>query len=249
MFTKLNKFITITSIFLVTASCEQNYLTSAKTEFSHIDFYKSPKRGKPQIEIDLINQGLVDIQAVDTSIRIDLRYSTPNNFVGIDLYGDLERVYAQPDLVEMLKESQSLLKKKDSNLSLLVFDAVRPLHIQQLMWDSLVMPFYEKTKFLSNPSNRSVHNYGAAIDLSIMNILTGEELDMGTPYDFIGKLGHPRLEKEFLKSGELTQRQINNRLLLREVMTEAGFRQLQTEWWHYNSCPRSVAKKKYKLIE
>ena len=72
---------------------------------------------------------------------------------------------------------------------------------------------------------------------------------MGTPYDYIGQLGFPRFEKEFLAKGELTQEQVNNRLLLRKVMTDAGFRQLQTEWWHYNSCPRVIAKEKYKLIE
>lgn len=246
MITKFKAYITI-GFFLLFA-CQAEIKKGSEVKQLTFKAKSFLREGKPTIELSLIKQGLIDIQKVDPTIQIDLRYSTPNNFVGIDLYGDLEKVYAQPDVAEKLKLAQSLLKKEDSTLSLLVFDAVRPLHIQQLMWDTLKMPFEEKTKFLSNPINRSVHNYGAAVDLSIITN-KGEELDMGTPYDYIGKLGFPRLEQQFLQSGELSQEQVNNRLLLRKVMTDAGFRQLQTEWWHYNSCPRLEAKEKYKLIE
>lgn len=201
-----------------------------------------------EIEQKLISQGLVDIQTIDTSIKIDLRYSTPNNFVGIDLYGDLNKVYLQPDVAQKLKIAQTLLKEKDSTLSLLVFDGVRPLHIQQLMWDTLKMPINEKTKFLSNPKNHSVHNYGAAVDLSICNNLD-IELNMGTPYDYIGKEAYPRMESHFLETGYLTPQNVDNRKLLREIMKQAGFTSITTEWWHFNSCSRNEAKERYKIIE
>lgn len=235
--------------FILTFSCQtKNKEVGCKWCVKSYSLHKFNKTGKPKIERNLIKQGLVNIQDIDTTLKIDLRYSTTNNFVEIDLYGELTKVYAQKEVAVKLKKAQAYLKEKDSSLSLLIFDAVRPHHIQKLMWDTLKIPLHEKTKFLSNPINHSVHNYGAAVDLSIVDI-NGKEFDMGTPYDYIGKLGFPRLEKHFLETGELTPKQVDNRLLLRSVMVRAGFRQLQTEWWHYNSCSRTVAKEKYSLIE
>jgi D-alanyl-D-alanine dipeptidase len=201
-----------------------------------------------EIEAKLIKHGLVDIQTVDSTLNIDVRYSTVNNFVGIDLYGDLNKVFLQPDVAKKLRVAQQLLKEKDSTLSLLIFDGVRPLSIQQLMWDTLKLPIHEKTKFLSNPKNHSIHNYGAAIDLTICNYLN-TELNMGTPYDYIGKEAYPRMENYFLETGYLTKENIENRKLLREIMKKSGFTSISSEWWHFNSCSRNEAKEKYKIVE
>ena len=200
-----------------------------------------------KLEYYLISFGLVDIQTIEPNIRVDLKYSTMDNFVGIDMYGDLDKAFCQPDVAEKLKKAYGYLQEEDSSLTLLVFDGVRPVFVQQKMWDTLLMPIREKTKFLSNPKNRSIHNYGAAIDISISS-KNGEELDMGTPFDFIGKLAHPREEKKLLKEGKLTKKQVRNRVLLRKVMKKAGFFNIQTEWWHWNSCSRNTAKSKYKLV-
>lgn len=229
-------------------SCEKETIegkaifnSKTKTETNH-------RRGLKPSEINLIKQGLIEITRVDSSLKTDLRYSTKNNFVGIDLYGDLNHVYLHPEVAHKLKKAQQILKDSISSYSLLVFDGVRPLHIQQLMWDTLKIPFSEKVKFLSNPSNHSLHNYGAAIDLTIIDA-KGNEVDMGTPYDFIGELAYPREELKLLKDGILTQEQINNRRLLRFVMIKAGFMPINTEWWHFNSCYRKEAKENYRLIE
>ena len=199
------------------------------------------------LEVYLKNFGLVNIQEVEPSIRVDLKYSTTDNFVGIDMYSDLTKAFCQPDVADKLKKAYQYLQEEDSTLTLLVFDAVRPVFVQQKMWDTLKMPIREKTKFLSNPRNHSIHNYGAAVDISLTT-KDGEELDMGTPFDFIGKLAHPREEKRLLKEGKLTQKQIENRVLLRKVMKKAGFFNIQTEWWHWNSCSRNTAKSKYKVV-
>ena len=199
------------------------------------------------LEVYLKNFGLVNIQEVEPSIRVDLKYSTTDNFVGIDMYSDLTKAFCQPDVAEKLKKAYQYLQEEDSTLTLLVFDAVRPVFVQQKMWDTLKMPIREKTKFLSNPRNHSIHNYGAAVDISLTT-KDGEELDMGTPFDFIGKLAHPREEKRLLKEGKLTQKQMENRVLLRKVMKKAGFFNIQTEWWHWNSCSRNTAKSKYKVV-
>lgn len=199
------------------------------------------------LEEYLIQFGLVNIQEIEPQIRVDLKYSTTDNFVGKDMYGDLNKAFCQPDVAQKLKKAYAYLQEEDPNLTLLVFDAVRPVFVQQKMWDAVELPLYEKTKFLSNPKNHSIHNYGAAVDISI-STKTGKELDMGTPFDFIGKLAHPREEQRMLKEGKLTQKQIENRQLLRKVMKKAGFFNIQTEWWHWNSCSRNTAKSRYKVV-
>jgi zinc D-Ala-D-Ala dipeptidase len=200
------------------------------------------------IEKQLIEMGLVNIHDLDSEIVVDLRYSTTDNFIGLDMYGDFNECYLQKDVAEKLVLAQQFLRKKYPYYSLVVYDAVRPLHIQQQMWDTLVLPPGQKTKYLSNPGNGSLHNYGAAVDLSIIDE-NGIPLDMGTPFDFFGEKAHPVKEKELLESGELSHRQVFNRELLRTVMRQAGFFGIQTEWWHFNSCTRAVAAEKYKIVE
>jgi D-alanyl-D-alanine dipeptidase len=204
------------------------------------------KRKKSKLEKALIKQGLVNLQKLDTSIQVKLMYSTADNFVGIDMYGDFDQAYLYPKPAKMLLKAQRLLQAVDTSYALIVYDAVRPLHIQQQMWDTLKIPFKEKIKFLSNPKNGSIHNYGAAVDLSIVK--NGKPIDMGTPYDYLGKLAYPRLEKQLLTQGKLTQKQIDNRKLLRQVMFGAGFAGITTEWWHFNSLKRREAKQKYKVV-
>ena len=126
-----------------------------------------------------------------------------------------------------------------------MFDGVRPHHIQVQMWEKLDIPF--KRNYLAPPWEGSVHNYGCAVDLSIVDSL-GAELDMGTPFDFFGKEAQPQLEGMMLAQGKLTEMQLENRKLLRGVMKQAGFYDIQTEWWHFNAVANAVAKHKYSQI-
>jgi D-alanyl-D-alanine dipeptidase len=200
------------------------------------------------IEKQLIEMGLVNIHDLDSEIVVDLRYSTTDNFIGLDMYGDFNACYLQKDVAEKLVMAQQFLRKRYPYYSLVIYDAVRPLHIQQQMWDTLKLPPGQKTKYLSNPGNGSLHNYGAAVDLSIIDE-NGIPLEMGTPFDFFGEKAHPVKEKELLENGELSQREVFNRELLRSVMRQAGFFGIHTEWWHFNSCTRAVAAEKYKIVE
>jgi D-alanyl-D-alanine dipeptidase len=165
-----------------------------------------------------------------------------------DVYGHLNRAYLQPDVAEDLKKCIAFLESKDSTLTLLIFDAVRPRSVQQIMWDILDMPISEKTKFVSNPKNGSVHNYGAAVDITIAK-KTGEPLDMGADYDDIRLIAYPRHEQAYLDSGMLSLEQIENRKLLRETMRAGGFSGIQTEWWHFNRFSRDLCKTKYTIVE
>lgn len=200
------------------------------------------------LEQSIIDAGLVNIQDVDPSIEIDIRYSTENNFMKKDVYGHLNRAYLQPSVAEDLAKCQAYLKEKDSTLTLLVYDAVRPRSVQQYMWDILDMPIWEKTKFVSNPANGSVHNYGCAVDLTIAKV-GGDTLDMGAGYDDARKIAYPRYEQTYLDSGMLSLEQIENRKLLREVMKAGGFWNIQTEWWHFNRYSRNTAKSMFEIIE
>lgn len=203
-------------------------------------------RKKSALELKLIKQGLVNLQELDSTIQVKLMYATPDNFVGVNMYGDFDQAYLYPNPAKKVVQAQRALKAIDSSYSLIIYDAVRPLHIQQKMWDTLKIPFKEKIKFLSNPKNGSIHNYGSAVDISITK--NGKPLDMGTPYDYLGKLAYPRLEKQLLKTGKLTEKQVANRKLLRKVMFGSGFTGITTEWWHFNSLKRHDAKQKYKVI-
>ncbi len=101
--------------------------------------------------------------------------------------------------------------------------------------------------YVASPERGSLHNYGVAVDVSLVDE-TGQELDMGTPVDFFGELAWPRYEKRFLREGKLSPAQVSNRLLLREVMCEAGFSPIEIEWWHCQLCTREEAAKKYSII-
>lgn len=200
------------------------------------------------LEQKIIDAGLVNIQDIDSSILVDLKYSTTDNFMEKDVYGHMKRAYLQPEVATDLAKCQAYLKSKDSSLSLLVYDAVRPRSVQQYMWDILDMPIHEKTKFVSNPKNGSIHNYGCAVDLTISD-LEGKPLDMGAGYDDSRKIAYPRYEQAYLDSGLISKVQLANRELLRETMRAGGFWNIQTEWWHFNRYNRSTAKTRYKIIE
>jgi len=197
----------------------------------------------------LINEGLINIKSLDSSILVDLKYSTTDNFMEKNMYGCLTNCYLQPDIADRLKLCQEYLKKKDSTLTLLIYDGVRPRSVQQYMWDLLDMPINEKTKFVSNPKKGSLHNFGAAVDITLANALSEKALDMGTDFDHFGILAWPIKEKQMLEDSLLTKQQVDNRKFLRRSMRAGRFFNIQTEWWHFNACYRDSAYIKYKIIE
>lgn len=200
------------------------------------------------LEQRLISLGLVDVQSINPNIKVDLKYSTDDNFMKTNVYGTLNRAYLQQKPAEMLSRAQELLSARDSNLYLLVYDAVRPVWVQWKMWHILdSIPVSKRVKFVSNPKNKSVHNYGAAVDLTLCDPL-GIPLDMGAGFDDSREIAYPSKETYYLSLGLLTQEQVNNRKLLREVMKKAGFSNLDTEWWHFNAMSRDKAKRMYQVV-
>lgn len=211
---------------------------------------KNYKKEISNLEKKMIKAGLVDIQSVDPTLYVDVKYATTDNFMKKVLYDGYDKVYLQPEVAERLSKAQKALQKIDSTLTLLVFDGTRPRSVQQNMWDALdSIPFNDRIKFVSNPANGSLHNYGCAVDLTIINKYSKGWLDMGADYDDLRKIAYPKYEAKFLASGELTQLQLENRKLLRKVMKAGGFWVIDTEWWHFNAFSRSKAKELFEIVE
>ena len=192
---------------------------------------------------------LVDIQELDPTLLVELKYSTTDNFMKMDVYGDLETCYLRKVPAEMLEKAHSILKENHPNLRLLIYDGLRPRSIQWTLWNTLSdVPELERTNFVADPRSGSIHNFGAAVDLTVAH-KNGVSLDMGTHYDYFGDLAFPRLEDSLVVVGDLKQEQVNNRLILRHAMTEAGFSPITTEWWHFDSFPYKETKTKFTIIE
>ena len=248
----MNKIVFLFMLFILFA-CNENNKNQSNPQLKERENTKEGNAytidttkvaGESRVLID----SLVDIRSINPEIQVDLKYATADNFMNKRLYERLRIAYLQMDIAERLSKSQDLLSSLKAGYRLLVYDAVRPVSVQQKMWDALdSIPPNERGKFVSNPQNRSLHNMGAAVDLTIIDG-RGIPLDMGAGYDDIRKIAYPTLEQEFLAKGELTEKHIENRELLRKVMKSQGFRPLETEWWHFNACSRAQGKAKYKVL-
>jgi D-alanyl-D-alanine dipeptidase len=203
-----------------------------------------------ELEQRMINQGLVNIQTIDPTLMVELKYSTTDNFVHTDVYGDLENAYLQQKPAEMLTKANGFLKEDFPEYRLLIYDGARPLRVQHILWNLLdSIPPARRREFVSSPTETSIHNYGSAVDLTIYDLSTKKPLDMGTKFDFFGELAYPKKENQMLKAGKLTPEQVENRKVLRSVMLRAGFTPIESEWWHFNAISRKRAKETYKIVE
>jgi D-alanyl-D-alanine dipeptidase len=161
---------------------------------------------------------LVNLEELIPGIRLDIRYATTNNFTGQKLY-PVAKCYLRRQAAEQLKQVQDELR--GMGLALKIFDGYRPLSVQKKMW-----AIYPNPGFVADPAKGSKHNRGAAVDLTLIR-LDGTELAMPTPYDdFTGKAASRYMD--------LPEEVIKNRALLERVMREHDFRELNTEWWHFD---------------
>lgn len=201
------------------------------------------------LEKTLIAQGLVNIEALIPNIKVELKYSSTDNFFGLDVYGDLTKAYFQLEVAKQLKRAVELLKRDYPNLTLLIYDGARPLSVQQILWDQLQKPDSIKPLYVSDPKVGGLHNYGVAVDLTIYDVEAGKPLDMGTKYDFFGYEAYPDRELEMMAEGKISRTQVANREILRKVMKSAGFSGIGSEWWHFNAYSREEAAKKFEIVK
>jgi D-alanyl-D-alanine dipeptidase len=198
------------------------------------------------LDREMMAKGLTDIQSLDPEIRVELKYSTADNFLQADVYGDLEHCYLQKAVAEKLLAAQKALRKQKAGWSLLLYDCARPRRVQLRMWS--MVKGTEQQRYVAPPRSGSTHNYGAAVDLTIVDA-AGQPLDMGTPFDFFGDLAQPQFEGKFVKEGKLSSNQIENRKILRQVMKAAGFNSRLDEWWHFNGFWKEEIEARYQIIE
>lgn len=179
-------------------------------------------------------------------VRVDLRYVGPRNFVGRDLYGELDCAWLHRLAAEGLARAVAELKRLAPGHCLLVLDALRPHRVQIELWE-----FLDGTglrQYVADPARGSIHSFGMALDVTIVNA-DGDELDMGSGFDEMDELSHPKLEAEHLASGALTPTQVANRQLLRRVMTVGGFNGVDNEWWHFDMLDRSHVRQTFVRVD
>jgi len=167
---------------------------------------------------------LVDVREVDPTIVVEMRYATPNNFTGAPLPGYLaNRAFLRREAAAALGRVQGRLRTE--GLSLKVFDAYRPVRATLAMvdWTQRV----NRPDLLADGyiASRSRHNLGLAIDLTLIELTSGRELEMGTPFDTFSSAAHTANA-----SGEPAA----NRQKLKRAMEAEGFTNYDQEWWHFS---------------
>lgn len=189
--------------------------------------------------------GFVELGPAD-GLLIDLRYASADNIMGRNLYGAFDTLLLHAVAAAKLREAARLLAARRPDLRLLVFDGLRPNRIQRVFWDEVRGT--PRQPYVADPAIGSLHGFGFAVDLSLADA-GGRELDMGTPFDDFTPLAEPRREQAFLAEGRLTREQVEGRVLLRQVMENAGFLPLPIEWWHFDALPADQVRLRYPLVE
>lgn len=191
--------------------------------------------------------GLIDIHDLDSTIAVQMIYAAPYNFMGKVLYKDVHKAFMLPALAEKVVAANRELKKLRPDVNLIIYDAARPLKVQYEMWE--MVKGTEMDYYVANPEKRNgLHNYGAAVDVTLMDC-TQHPLPMGSEYDYFGVEANTDDEEGLLKKGRITQREYENRLLLRKVMTDQGLLTVTSEWWHFNLVTKEEAQATLKIIE
>lgn len=164
-------------------------------------------------------------------VSVDLRYATPDNFVGHSVYGGLDCAWLRREAADALELAAAWLAARRPGYSLLALDALRPQRVQEVLWNELQgTPL---AMYLANPERGSIHSFGMAVDVTLLDA-AGREVDMGTGFDEMTPSSHPDHEVEHLAQGLLTTEHLVERGWLRAAMRHAGFQSISTEWWHFD---------------
>jgi D-alanyl-D-alanine dipeptidase len=164
---------------------------------------------------------LIELQHLDDSIHLDIRYATPHNFTGKKMYSEA-RAFLQRPAAEALARAHRALKAR--GYGLLIYDGYRPWSVTKVFWE--VTPV-DKRKFVANPQRGSRHNRGCAVDLGLYDLRTGNEVAMPSPFDEMSDRAAANFD-----GGTPAERR--SRALLREAMEKQGFRVNPDEWWHFD---------------
>ena len=191
--------------------------------------------------------GYVDVAELNPDVKVSLMYARDDNFTGKVLYDGMTRAWLHGDAAKSVDKAQKALSKLHPGYALLIKDAARPMSVQRKMFNSVAGT--PGANYVANPAKGGgLHNYGLAVDVTIVDA-EGKELDMGTPVDHLGSEANITREDQLVASGYMTAQALENRKLLRRVMTEAGFIPLRSEWWHFNRVSKAEARRRYKRLD
>lgn len=193
------------------------FLGEENAQFTHLS--SAPDR-PPVSENANAAVNLVDLSQLDNRLRFDIRYAGSNNFMGKPLY-PVARALLQKPAAEALLRAHDRLRSQ--GYGLMIFDAYRPWRVTREMWDK--HPHYRD--YLADPLKGSRHNRGCAIDLTLYDLKTGNQVDMPSGYDEFTERAHPDYQ-----GGSAAARKTRD--ILRAAMEAEGFKVYENEWWHFD---------------
>jgi D-alanyl-D-alanine dipeptidase len=164
---------------------------------------------------------LIEIIRLDRTIRLDIRYATRNNFLGRAVYKQL-RAFLQRPAAEALARVNAALRKQ--GYGLVVFDGYRPWAVTKVFWDSTPV---DKREFVADPGKGSRHNRGCAVDLTMFDLKSGQQVRMPSEYDEMTERSHINYQCATPEARRLRE-------TLRTAMEAEGFVVYEAEWWHYD---------------
>lgn len=222
-------------------------------------------RAQESFDSSMRSYGLVDITTLDSTILVDLKYSTEDNFVGVDMYGDLERAYLVESFARKVVRAQQLLHERYPEYTLLIYDAARPISVQRAMRREVEGTPLQS--FVADGSRGGRHNYGVGVDLTIAT-LDGKPLDMGAGFDEFSDASavkgtadsadpatrtlkvYSDYAKWQVEQGIISEVAAANRMLLIEIMHEVGLYPYRREWWHFEEIvSMSTTRERYRLLD
>lgn len=164
---------------------------------------------------------LVELVKSDSTIRLDIRYATTNNFMKQRMYTEARAFLQRPAAEALMRANRTLHAK---GFGILAFDGYRPWSVTKKFWDATPP---SKRKFVANPRKGSRHNRGCAVDCSLYNLETGKEVPMPSPYDDFTEKAAPDYTGG-------TQEEQRDRHILRAALEAEGFTVNPGEWWHFD---------------
>ncbi len=176
---------------------------------------------EPPHESGKLKPDLVELVKLDPTIKLDIRYATTNNFMGTPFYDEARAFLQRPAAEALLRVNRKL---KPLGYGLIIHDAYRPWYVTKMFWDATPA---DKKEYVADPKQGSNHNRGCAVDLSLYDLKTGDEVQMPSGYDEMSERAHADY-----RGGTSEQRRLRD--LLRREMESEGFKVYPYEWWHFD---------------
>ena len=211
--------------FYIRAAFQFILLTGLYTRGISQDYTRPPLTDKWEVYREQVKKDsskeMVELKKIAPTLVYDLRYATVNNFMRRLMYpAGTSHTFMRLPAAKAIQKVQEELNK--SGLGLKIYDAYRPFAVTVKFWELV-----HDERYVANPSNGSGHNRGVAVDLTLINISTGRELNMGTGFDNFTDTAHHSFTA-------LAPESLANRKKLKELMEKNGFRSYNEEWWHYS---------------